>query len=97
VLHAILNSLMLVAVFVGVVAWFVGFAAAARATLCRASRLLSTEVKAPQRAAEGSTAESSDRSMADLHRRMWKSALVFLVAIACAAGLALLRDWATGR
>ena len=96
-LHAIFDSLVLVAVVVGVVAWFVGFAAAARMTAYRASQLLSTEVKALQRAGEGTTAESTDKSAADLKHRMWKSALVFLVALVCAAGLALLRDWATGR
>jgi hypothetical protein len=97
VLYPILTSLAIVAVFVAVAAWFVGFTAVARATRYRASQLLSTEVKALQRPGIATTAEKADRSVGDLKRRTWKSMLVFMVALASAAGLTFLRNWATGR
>jgi len=97
VLYSILTSLAVVAAFVGIVAWFVGFTAGARAVGYRGSQLLSTEVKALQRPRVITTAEEADRSVGGLKRRMWKSMLVFIVAIASAAGLALFRDWVTGR
>ena len=96
-LYAILTSLAVAAVFVALAAWFVAFTAGARATRHRASQLLSTEVKALQRPGVATTAEKAEKSVADLKRQMWKSMLVFLVALACAAGLTLLRNWATGR
>ena len=96
-LYSILTSLAVVAAFVGSVAGFVGFAAGARALGYRGSQLLSIEVKALQRPGVITTAEAADRAVGGLKRRMWKSLLVFMVAIASAAGLALFRDWVTGR
>ena len=96
-LYSILTSLAVVASFVAVAAWFVGFAAGARATGHRASQLLSAEVRALQPSGVPMAKENAERSVADLKRRMWKSMLVFIVAVACAAGLTLLRNWVTGR
>ncbi len=96
-LYSILTSLAVVAAFVAVAAVFVGLAAGARATGYRASQLLSTEVKALQRPSVATTAEKADGLVGDLQRRMLKSMLVFVVALACAAGLTLLRNWVTGR
>ena len=86
-LYSILTSLAVVAAFVAIVAGFVGFAAGARATGYRASQLLSTEVKALQRPGVATTAKKAERSVGDLMHRMLKSMLVFIVAIACAAGI----------
>lgn len=96
-LYSILTSLGLLAVIAGIVAWIVGFLAAVRAIGYRGSQLLSTRVKALEPPGVVTDAEQADESVGKLKSRMLKSMLVFLIAIACAAGLILLRDWATGR
>lgn len=95
-LSTILTSLALVSALVGIVAWCVGFASAARATAHRARQVLSTDVKALQRPEAVTAAERDEAVVTGLKVRMWKSMLVFVVAIAVAAGLLFLRDWATG-
>lgn len=95
-LYSILTSLGLLAVGAGIVAWIVGFLAAIRAIGHRGSQLLSTRVKALESTGVVTEAEQADKSVGELKSRMLKSMLVFLIAIACAAGLILLRDWATG-
>jgi hypothetical protein len=97
VLYSILTSLGVLAAVVGIVAWFVGFLAATRAIGYRGSQLLSTQVKALEPPGVVTNAEQADKSVGELKRRMLESMLVFLIAVASAAGLILLRDWATGR
>ncbi len=96
-LYSILTSLGLLAVVAGIVAWIVGFLAAVRAIGYRGSQLLSTQVKALESSGVVTNAEQADKAVGELKRRMLKSMLVFLIAVASAACLVLLRDWATGR
>ena len=96
-LYSILTSLGVFATIVGVVAWIVGFSAAVRAIGYRGSQLLSTHVKALESPDVVTGVEQAEKSVGVLKRRMLKSMLVFLIAVASAAGLVLLRDWATGR
>jgi hypothetical protein len=96
-LYSILTSLGVFAAIIGIVAWFVGFLAAVRAFGYRTSQLLSTQVESLQPPGAVTAAEQADRSVGELKRRMLKSMLVFIIAVGSAAGLILLRDWATGR
>lgn len=91
-LYAILNFLCIVAVLIGVVAWCVGFAAAARATALRGSQMMSTEVKALQKPDAETATDRAEKLVPSLQRRMLKSMLVFVMAIAVAAGFTFLRN-----
>lgn len=95
-LRALLTCLAPVSVLVGIVAWVVGFASAARATAHRGRQVLSNDVKSLQRPGEATAAEQAEKVVAGLKVRMGKSMLVFVAAIAVTAGLVVLRDWAAG-
>ena len=96
-LYAILTSLAVISMLAGVVAWFIGFAAAARAFGYRGRQLLSTEVKALQRSEAATAAEQAETFVPLLKLRMLKSMVAFIVAVAVTAALIVLRDWATGK